>query len=214
MRLAEHDDMPRAWRELRKRGISAGWVFSTVRKAFEAAHKEVKREAQADEDQKLAAVRGAIAVLREAIEVSPLPREHGALVQISRTSNGVEMLERIVLGWRDPSPDSEFLGYNITMLQVLDQAVGMLDSFEQRRFRLVERQSKGTRREDGKGGDPVAKVFVRYLCKHLEAECGDMLYGTVAHLANAALYSVSALRKDDVKGMMAAAKKRAPKKSP
>lgn len=194
-RLATHHDMPSAWRELAKHGDVVMPMFSIVHTAFEQAAAETRRQSTKEETTQLQRVRKLALQLKEAIEQSPLPRNSTKMYTLL-CENRPEA--HLMLGWRDLQQNGFGLGYPLSIVEVLDIAVHLLDEHVQNLpLRSVKRHHKR----------PQVAAFVRFLAWHFGRRFGKEMHGTVARITTA-VFDISKTDPLDKKGVQAILKNR------
>lgn len=189
-RLANHPDMPLAWKELRKRGGTAREMFSAVREVFLYANREVRRPSATVERDEFDRVKIAARELQRAIKESSLPADKGNLAELE--CDGWKSIP-VVIGWRDLQPDGYGLGYPISVLDLLDRVVAMVDrELESRPLRSISR-----RRKRG-----LESAFVRRMTFSMTTRFGAEMHATVARITSAALDLSNPLDKKDVEAIL------------
>jgi len=189
-RLAEHDDIDRAWAELRKHGGGAMTVFRDVKNAFRLANQEVMRPSSADEAAQFDRVVRLARELRAAIEQSPLPKDSACLRSLTKEGAPDVML---MVGWRDLRDDGYELGYPLAIVDVLDLAIELAEFY---------RKALPVRSIARHKGNPLVSAFVRWLAYFFSKSLGAELHGTIARVANAALDLSDPLDKNRVQAIL------------
>lgn len=191
--LAEGSDMPAAWVELRKNGDIAMDVFSDVCQAFREANLEVRRESAAIERRKLQRVTDLALGLKEAIEMSPLPKDVTSR-SLGLKSRGRQPID-LRIGWRDlvTVHAHELMGYPLAVVDLLDTVVDMVDVFE---------KSLPARAVFRHRGDPLMSAFVRYLVWLFMDRFGSQYQGTVAVIANTIVQPSEPMTKQAIQAIL------------
>ena len=188
---AEHDDMPRAWLELEKKGINAMRFMAIVEDSVRNASAEFKRRPSGEIDEDIATVKRLISELRTAINRSPLPPRSASHREL--TTPGLPAVN-VMMGWRDIESLGEFHKMHaLSVFDMLDVASEMVDQFvESQKPRAVLRHAKR----------PEITAFVRWLGWHMRQEFQCELPGTLARITNAIYDLADPLDKESVKDIL------------
>jgi hypothetical protein len=185
--------MDKVWAALVKRGDDVtDLVFDAVRQAFKHAQEETNRQTATEEAEELDRVRRLAIELKEAIERSSLPRNWAT--QLELTQEGEKSLE-LHVGWRDLPKHGFVRGFPISIVELLDLAVTLVDRH------ITQLPPRAVLRN--RGATALPSSFVRWLTWHLSDRGLCTVTPTVmARIANAALDLKEPLDKDDVKTIL------------
>ena len=190
-RTAAYDDMPRAWRELEKKGINAMHFMTIVESSVRNAGAETKKQLSSEFDEDIATVKRLISDLRTAIKRSPLPAKFASHREL-RTP-GLPAVN-VMMGWRDIDALGEFHKmYALSVFDMLDVASELLDDFVNSQVpRAVLRRAKR----------PEITAFVRWLGWRMRQEFKCELPATLARVTNALYNPADPLDKESVKDIL------------
>jgi hypothetical protein len=173
LRLANHYDMPQAWKELLKLSDAPIAVAVLVRRTLEAAIKETSRQSPSDEKNSLNKVLSLVRQLRTAIEKSPLP---------DNSAHPIGPGGNILLGWKG---GVEHLlkwhpgNFAFTVVDVLDFVE------EETNRHINELPIRAVSRDKGRA---LEVAFVRWLSYFLNLEFGKRaMYATIGRIVSAVL---------------------------
>ena len=178
-KLAAHDGMAYAWRELAKRGAEADVLVYMVKFAMDQAQKEVLRPTPSDEAKMHAELLATIETMQTAIARTPMPPSY--LVEGNEWQDRLGGVEAFHWRVRDalqgpfPYPGP---GLQLCLEDVLAFAHGQASFYQSAasaRPRTVERQRER----------PEINAFVSRLAEAFESRFGEKLQGTLAHIASA-----------------------------
>lgn len=198
--LTDNPRAPGCWHDIARRvvhyrEVTALWelpapmrrepltVLDAATMAFEQARDEIEQAPTTEVDHGLDAVARALANLREAVELSPLPRGVETLTVLSAA--GLPDVH-IRLGWRAALDDDTVnrFGYPLSLLQVIAACESMLASQRTERANAA----RAVRRQRAM---PMQTSFVARMAMSLQrrfpAAYDDMPAAVLAHWCNAAL---------------------------
>ena len=99
----------------------------------------------------------------------------------------------VVIGWRNLNPNGYGLGYPISIVDLLDRVVEMVDrELESRPLRSISRHRMR----------PLESAFVRWLTFYMTKRFGDEMHATVARITSAALELDNPLDKRGVEAIL------------
>lgn len=187
--MAKNQELSYVWPELKKHGINPLHFFSIVCHAYEQMERETRRQTKTEEETQLKAVERLTRQLKDAIEKSPLPA-NTAYGPYELSTVGFPVVNAMV-GWRDLQEDGYGFGYSISIVEMLDVALGMLKRHQESMpIRAVSRH----------GSNPKVTAFVRWLAFCMGSRFKCELHGTIAHLTTA-IFDLDATNPPDKKGV-------------
>ncbi|MFZ5574471.1 MAG: hypothetical protein ACOY5S_04605 [Pseudomonadota bacterium] len=170
-RLADHEDMARAWHELARHRVPDGrHVMSLTFQSFEDAHRECRRLPSTDEAERIDAVVKAVRQLRDAIARAPF-LDNAHFIDMDGT--------HAVLAWRASGAPVAEMHRAVAVPLCLDS---LLEYAENEIPAIAARQpgrTIGKQRDD-----PELLSFVRHLAAHFQHRYASKMMGTIARIAN------------------------------
>jgi hypothetical protein len=176
-RLLDNSDMHRVWRELHKHGVNPLAFLTWVHQSFDYAAFEAVRQSPTETGDQLKKIERLLTNLKTEIEQSPFPRNQAtALMDIDHPSLPSV---QVSMGWHGMNPKHDWIGYPISVQEVLSVALGMLAKHREREpLRLVARQR-------GRGENVEIVSFVRHMAWLCKRYTGKALACSLAHVTNA-----------------------------
>jgi hypothetical protein len=192
--LLDNPDMHRVWRELSKHGVNPLAFLTWVHQSFDYAAFEAVRQNPTETGDQLDKIERLLTNLKTEIEQSPFPRnqatallamEHPALPPVQAS-----------IGWHGMNPEHDWIGYPISVQEVLSVALGMLAKHREREpLRLVARQR-------GRGENVEIVSFVRHMAWLTKHHTGKAFAGSLAYVVNALYDPANPLDKEATSDMI------------